>query len=367
MKILVTGAHFTTALAVIEELKGYPDVEIVYVGRKFTREGDSTPSIESQLLPQRGVKFISLTTGRLQRVFTLYTITSLLKIPVGFVQAFYILLKENPNVVLSFGGYVSVPIVILAWIFSKPIIIHEQTLVSGLANRIGALFADKMAISFAESKLKGKKIILTGNPIREEILQPKTSLPKDYQDLFRYAKKNKLPVILVTGGNQGSHTINQAVEGCLDKLLTKACVIHQTGESKFQDFERLLNAQSERYLVKKWIGEEIGAVLSQVDLVVSRAGANTLTELAFLGKPALVIPLPYLYHDEQNKNAKFFEKLGLVGILPQPKLTPQTLYEQVLGMVRRLDRWQRVAQNAKQVVMPDAANIIALETVLLAV
>src|SRR3990167_5082544 len=155
MKILVTGAHFTTAVAVIEELKNLPagrqeqkDIDIVYVGRKTTREGDSSHSVESQVLPQLGVKFISIITGRLQRAFTIYTFSSLLKIPIGFLQSFFILLKEKPDVILSFGGYVAVPLVIAGWLLSIPIIIHEQTLVSGLANTISSFFADKVAVSF---------------------------------------------------------------------------------------------------------------------------------------------------------------------------------------------------------------------------
>src|SRR3990167_11273168 len=100
MNILITGAHFTPAVAVIEQLKKYPDISITYVGRKYTQEGDDSSSVESQVIPTLGVKFISLITGRLQRSFTRYTILSILKIPIGFVQAFYIILKEKPDVVL---------------------------------------------------------------------------------------------------------------------------------------------------------------------------------------------------------------------------------------------------------------------------
>src|SRR5437868_379316 len=118
MKILVTGAHFTPAVATIEQLKKYPDISIVYVGRKTTQEGDSSPSAESKILPTLGIKYIPITTGRLQRSFTIYTIPSLLKIPIGFIQAFYLILKEKPTVILSFGGYVALPLVFVGWLFS---------------------------------------------------------------------------------------------------------------------------------------------------------------------------------------------------------------------------------------------------------
>src|SRR3989344_5972341 len=163
MKILITGAHFTPAVAVAEELKKTKGVEIVYVGRKTTQEGDESPSAESKVLPTLGIKFIPLIAGRLQRSFTIYTIPSFLKIPIGFLQAFFIILKEKPDVILSFGGYVAVPIVVMGWLLSVPIIVHEQTLVSGLANKISSLFADKVALSFLDKDRVNEKTIVTGN------------------------------------------------------------------------------------------------------------------------------------------------------------------------------------------------------------
>ncbi|MBI2040290.1 UDP-N-acetylglucosamine--N-acetylmuramyl-(pentapeptide) pyrophosphoryl-undecaprenol N-acetylglucosamine transferase [Candidatus Microgenomates bacterium] len=367
MKILITGAHFTPAVALIEELNKRDDVDTLYVGRSTTLEGDPTPSQESKVLPQMGVKFIPIISGRLQRTFTLYTIPSLLKIPIGIIQAIFIILSKKPDLILSFGGYVGLPLVFVGWLFSIPIIVHEQTLVSGLANKISFLFADRIALSFdGFHKLDGKQIVITGNLIRDKVLHPNYSdLGDEYHKLFTIAKKEKLPVVLIMGGNQGSHTINKTVEGCLDKLTKMACVVHITGDNKFKDFERLEELQGHRYLVKKWIGDEYGAVLSRVDFVISRAGINTLTELAYLGKPALVIPIPYLYQDEQNKNAKYFEGLGLTKILPQAKLSKKTLIKNIKLILDQLDRLKEKAKKAKSVVTADAAKRLALEALLL--
>lgn len=356
MKILIIGAHFTPAVAVIEELRKMdPSTKLVYVGRRSTQEGDSTESVESKILPTIGVKFISIITGRLQKNFSIYTIISLLKIPIGFLSAFVILLIEKPDVILSFGGYVGVPVVIVAWLFSIPIIIHEQTLIPGLANKISAFFADKIAISFKESESYDKsKTILTGNPVRECIKLAKN------QNI-----KRNLPTILITGGNQGSHIINTTIEKIIEKLTKIANVIHVTGDNKFNDFEGLEQKQNDRYNVKKWIGDEIGEVLAKTDLVICRAGINTLTELAYLSKPALTIPIPYLTGDEQNKNAKFFEKLGLVRILPQSKLSEKSLLENIKYMLKNLDDLKIKAEKAKQVVFTDAGKRIALETLIL--
>lgn len=363
MKILISGAHFTPAIAVIEELKKTKGVNIIYVGRKNTIEGDSTPSQESKIIPTLGVKFIPITTGRFQRSFTIYTIPSLLKIPIGFIQALWIILSEKPDVVLSFGGYVAIPLVVVGWLFSIPILVHEQTLVSGLANKISSFLADKIALSF-DKNVKDKRVVLTGNPIRDTVINPKKNLDLEYRKFFENSIKKKLPTILVMGGNQGSHVINEALYQCFNKLIKVALVLHVTGDNKFQDFEKFKNRENDHYLVKKWIGEEYGTILSKVDLVVSRAGANTLTELAFVAKPALVIPIPYLYQDEQNKNAKYFENLNLVKILSQHDLSGESLFENIKSMLAKLSMYKNRAKEAKQLISPDAAKRIALETLL---
>lgn len=363
MKILITGAHFTPAVAVVEEFKKYTDVKVVYVGRKTTQEGDSSPSAESKVLPTMGVKYIPITTGRLQRQFSVYTIPSLLKIPIGFIQALIIILNEKPDVILSFGGYVALPLVLIGWLFSIPIIVHEQTLVYGLANSISSLFANKIALSFKSSKIDNIKTILTGNPIREMIREG-----RGIRGSWGDTRRDELPTILITGGNQGSHTINLAVEGCLDKLIKIAKIIHVTGDNKFGDFGRLgrLGGKMGRYVVSKWIGEEYGEVLKKLDLVVSRAGINTLSELAYLGIPVLVIPIPYLYKDEQNKNANFFKEHGLARILPQSKLSADSFLENIKWMLKNLDELNKKAKGTKKVILPDAAKTLALETYLLA-
>lgn len=363
MKVLITGTHFTPAVAVIEELKKMePSAEIVYVGRETTQEGDEAKSTESEVLPKLGAKFISIITGRLQRFFTIYTIPSLLKIPIGFLQALYIILSEEPDVILSFGGYVAVPLVVIGWFFSVPIIVHEQTLISGLANKISSLFADKIAVSFKGSAFKKGKIILTGNPIRNEIFQ----IPPGVK-LVHLPGVRKLPKILVMGGNQGSHTINLMIEACLHKLLKISQIYHQTGDSKYKDYERLQRfgrseKLGENYHVKKWFDQEYAEILQKADLIICRAGINTLTELAYLGKPALVIPIPY--QDEQNKNAKFFQDLGLATILYQANLSKNTLMEKVRFMLNNLESLKEKAKGAKSIVINDAAKRLALETLL---
>ncbi len=369
-KILITGAHFTPAQAVIEELKKEPQTEIVYIGRKSTREGDRTSSVESQVLPSLGVKFIPIIAGRLQRSFTIHTIPSLLKIPVGFVQSFFFLLKEKPDVVLSFGGYVAVPVVVSSWLLSIPVIIHEQTLIPGLANNVSSWFADKIAVSFPKSGFNGKKVVLTGNPIRKEMISENQKLVNtDIKEIISFAKKQRLPIITVVGGNQGSHVINKSVEDALKELTEIGCVVHQTGDSKFGDFERLeekrkLLSNTKHYLARKWINaSEMGWLFDNSTLVVCRAGMNTLLESCYFEKPLLIIPLPV---KEQKLNAKYFQKIGNAMVLWQENLDETNLLENIKEMLAKIEGLREGAKKAKEIVIPDAAKRVALETLLLA-
>lgn len=372
MKVLLTGAHFTPAQAVIEELKKVPGVEIIYIGRKNTLEGDRAVSLESQVLPKLGVKFYPIFAGRLRRNFDIYTLISLLKIPIGFIQSFYILTKESPDIVLSFGGYVGLPVVISAWVLSIPIIVHEQTLISGLANTISNLFADKVAVSFKKKySFNSNKLILTGNPIRKEILSPQSKPPKDILDVLSLSRKDNLRVLYITGGNQGSHVINEAVLPILDQLTQKYVVIHQTGDSKFNDYGKLVDQKNrlkypERYMVVKWFnGGGQGYLLKNVDLAVSRAGVNTLLELSYLKIPTLITPLPFVQKNEQGKNAEYFKQVGLGEVLPQSKLTSNNLLSEIKKMFTDLDRYKESAKLAKDEVVPNASEKLAQEVLVL--
>jgi len=358
-RIVITGGHLAPAMAVISELKKEGGWQIYYFGRKYSLEGKTVLSVESKIVPSLGIKFIPITTGRLQRQFTRYTILSLAKIPVGFLQSLYHLLKIKPQVICSFGGYVSVPVVIVGFILRIPILTHEQTLVFGLASKINSFFASKIAVSFPESLkyFPKNKVVLTGNPIREEIFSVQHSA---------FSVQSGLPIIYVTGGNQGARIINRAVLEILPKLLEKYVVIHQCGDLDYEFINHkssTINHQlRKRYFLIPFIGPaEIGWVLNQAGLVVSRAGANIVSELAALGKPVLFIPIPWSYQDEQTKNAKVLVFAGTAEILPQEKLTGKTLLLAISEMMRDLSKYQKNAPKAKKLVRLAACQKIVKE------
>lgn len=361
MKIMITGTHFTPAVAVIEKLLKDKSVKIVYIGRKSTREGDSSPSIESTVLPKMGVDFIPIISGRFTRSFSIFTIISLLKLPLGFIQAFLHLLKEKPDVVVSFGGYIAVPVIIAGWLFSIPILIHEQGLKLGLANKISALFADKIALSFNDPKNSGKKVSVTGNPLRNEIVHPVKQANSEISKFIMNAKNKKKDLILVTGGNQGSHIINLTFGEIVKQLPKTVAVIHITGDSKYHDYDLLKLRQNENYLVCKWVDKEFGFILDNCELVVTRAGMNTLQEIAFFKKPMIIIPIP---NREQAINAEYFKKLRMAVVISQKELTVELLLQRIEEILKN---------NIKSVegylairdINEDAASKLALEILLL--
>jgi UDP-N-acetylglucosamine--N-acetylmuramyl-(pentapeptide) pyrophosphoryl-undecaprenol N-acetylglucosamine transferase len=245
---------------------------------------------------------------------------------------------------------------------------HEQTVTSGLANRIIAHFAAKIAVSFESSRslFPESKVVVTGNPIRPEIFEIRNK---------RLYLKTRRPVIYITAGNQGSHVINQTVRAILPELLESYVVIHQVGAAGVTDDFEELNTVAEslpedrrhRYYLEKYIGpEDIGAVFASSDLVIGRSGANTVADLAARRLPAIFIPLPFATHDEQTKNAKLLSDAGSAVILPQRELTPERLLAVTKMMVENIARYKKAATSAKKLVRLDAAEKLAKEVIALA-
>lgn len=350
MRIVIIGGHLSPALAVMEQLK---NAEIYYLGRKYTFENDKAISLEQQEITKLGIPFYAINTARLQRKFTKHTIPSLIKFPLGFTQSLKILRQIKPEVVLGFGGYISLPVVLAAAFLKIPIIIHEQTLEAGFANKIETKFARKICLSWQSSQqyFPKDKTVLTGNPLRQVILNSKSS------------SKNEFPMLYITGGSSGSHAINSLVEKSLEKLLENFVVVHQVGDAKeYNDFEKLRAAVNKlrsalvkNYHLQKFFSPEtVVQNLNSADLVIGRAGINTVTELIYFAKPAFLIPLPFSQRREQLKNALFLKGLGLAEIGLQDELTPEIFVTKIIAMFKNLNKYQL----REEVLIPDAAKNI---------
>lgn len=356
IKVFVTGGHVAPALAFIEELeKDGGRWEVVFVGRKYAMEGDTTVSEEYRLITQRNTRFLALTSGRLQRTLTVWTLWSLAKIPLGLVQAFVYCWQEKPRLIVSFGGYIALPVVIAGFILKIPCVTHEQTRVMGLANRIIGFFARCIFVSYPDTNARQgtDRTVVVGLPIRKDILTPpKVStlqIPRD------------CPLIYITGGSTGSLSINAIVYQAIGSLLGHYAVVHQTGRHSWEKATAVRNKLPQhlrsRYTVVPFLeGEDLSWVLHQAHLVIGRSGANTVGELAVLGKVALFIPLPWAGRNEQYRNAEFMENAGCAQILNQKLLTPEMFVAAVFRMFDHLGTYQKKAVALSETIPTNAAR-----------
>lgn len=173
--IIICGGHITPAISLIDALNVKKDMTVVFIGRKYAVEGSRVQSFEYQLIKEKGIRYVSISAGRLQRQFTRYTILSLLKFIIGCIQAWIFCYRERPSLIVSFGGYVALPVAFAGWFFRIPVITHEQTRVPGLANKIIARIAKRICVTFPETivHFPNGKAVYTGLPLRNELFTPK--------------------------------------------------------------------------------------------------------------------------------------------------------------------------------------------------
>lgn len=339
VKIMLIGGHLTPALAVLKELRRRGYSNFVWVGTKYNQAGNKEQTQEFKIIEKEEIKFINLKTGKLIRSISfstlIYAIKQFLLLFLGFFKSFYIILKERPKIVLSFGGYLGVPVAFWARVLGCKVVTHEQTMAIGLANKIIAKFSHKVLVSWEKNltQYSSTKVVLVGNPIRKDLLIP-------VEKNLTTELNPKLPIVFITGGNQGANEINRRIFLTINRLLEKANVIHQTGNSSVtKDFEKAISIKESlpedyktRYIVKDYFPtEEVSEILQHSDLIFSRAGANTVTEILALGKLAILMPIPWVSGNEQFLNAKLVESAGLGYILEQKdSLSHETVYQTIL-------------------------------------
>jgi len=318
LKIIMTGGgsagHVTPNLALIPGLEHF-GYEVQYIG---TENG-----IERKIICDENIKYNIISSGKLRRYFDLKNFSDPFKVLKGVFEALKIIRKEKPNVVFSKGGFVSVPVVIGAYLNRVPVIIHESDITPGLANKISIPFASKVCVTFPESlkHIKGNKAVLTGTPIREE--------------LFKGSKiKGKLicgfgeekPVLMIIGGSLGSKIINDTVREMLDRLLSKYNIIHICGKGNIDN--NLLAIKG--YKQFDYVKDELTHLMAAADVFISRAGANVIFELLALKKPSVLIPLSAkASRGDQILNAESFRKSGFSVVIQEEELNPNVLYDKL--------------------------------------
>lgn len=313
-KILLTGGgtagHVTPNIALLPRLReaGY---EISYIG--------SYTGIEKELIEAQQIPYYGISSGKLRRYFDPKNFSDPFKVMKGLGQAIRLIHKIKPNVIFSKGGFVSVPVLLAARICRIPAIIHESDITPGLANKIALPGATRVCCNFPETMkyLPAKKAVLTGSPIRRELLTGDASAARA---LCGFDKSR--PVLFVVGGSSGSVIINHAVREALPNLLKKFQIIHMCGKDHLDD--TLMTTPGYRQF--EYIGKELRDIFALSDVVVSRAGANSICELLALHKPNLLIPLSAgASRGDQILNAASFEKQGFSMVLKEEDLTPASL------------------------------------------
>lgn len=328
-KLLLAGSHAgSTAIAVIEEIKRRNlDWEIHWVGMEYKN------------FQGLDIIFHNLESGKIENKFTKNTLKSFLKIPVSFIKGHKLVKEIKPDLTFSFGSAAGAITSFWSYFLGIPVVLHEQTASAGRANIISSYFAKKILIS-RESSLSffnRNKTELVGNPINKEFI-----------NYIGMKPNQRVKSILITGGSRGSTWLNDAIAPILPRLLEKYFILHQTGEANFEKFAYI---KDEKYLsFGQTTPKNMAEIIAKADIVISRSGANTVSELIALKKPSILIPIPWTYNDEATENAKYMEKLGLARILPQKELSAQKLLSEIEKLIYV---YSRVVKKTEDLVSED--------------
>ncbi|MDO8668079.1 MAG: UDP-N-acetylglucosamine--N-acetylmuramyl-(pentapeptide) pyrophosphoryl-undecaprenol N-acetylglucosamine transferase [bacterium] len=389
-----TGGSVAPLLAVAEELNNPPnplyqggknktpsssplsggEYEFLWLGTKFGPEREMVasassprPELGTKAAQGAGIKFRAINGGKWRRYFSFKNLLDVVKIKLGFWQAFFIMLKWRPDLVISAGSFVSVPVIWAAWFLRAPILIHQQDAMPGLANKLMAPLARAVTVTFEKSLADyGKKAVWTGNPVRNQLKITNYKLR-----IKNFKIQDGLPVLLVLGGGTGAMAINKLVEESLSEL-TKFCqIIHVTGKNKNSSVilepkaieshglelkqgdpiaSLALRSRMTNYFAFEFLdAERIAGAFKLADVVVTRAGLGFLTELSFLSKPAIIIPLP---DSHQEANAEMFKEAAIV--LEQKDLNAEKFVGEIKNLIGDKELQKELGEKIGRVMKPGA-------------
>ncbi len=347
-----TGGSVTPLLAVARKLwTEDPNLRLIFVGGN---RGPERELVATCTFPNHKLEFKSLPAGKLRRYFAWQNFLDIFKIFAAFFLSLNLIRKEKPGVVVSAGSFVSVPLAWAAYIFRVPVVVHQQDVRPGLANRLMAPFARLVTVVFEKSlRDYGLEAVWIGNPFNE----PDESINNNSYKASCGLCPTK-PFLLVTGGGTGSVAINELVFQSVAKLSASAQIMHLTGKGKLPvDSEREKLAQYSDYHVADLLGnDEVFNLMTAADLVVSRCGLSTLTELSALAKPAILIPMP---KSHQEDNAAVFAQAKAAIILHQSEIDAEKFTETVLQILHDPIRREELSRNIGRFMKKDGAQIMA--------
>ena len=347
-----TGGHVVPVFTLAKKLAEHSDLRVVVLG--------VGTEVEKKFYLNQKFKYRKIYAGKIAYGNFFQKVYSLIKLTLGFFQSFWILITEDPKVVFLKGNYATIPIAYAARFLRKKIFIHESDAIIGRSNKIISNFATKTFLTYPVSDYKNppKNAVYSGPILRQDFFsQPKPN-KNDYAK-FSFDEKNK--TLLIVGGSLGSKSINLAVVGVLDKLLSTCQVIHQTGVLDYNDV-REKTSKFDKNLLKNYyltpfLDQELLSAINISDLVISRSGSMVM-ELAALKKPTILIPYPYAAADHQTKNAKFFESKDAAIVISDNDLKPITLYSNIMKVIGSEKRLKTLADNIHKSTKLDGLNQI---------
>lgn len=356
MKVLIagggTGGHVNPGLAIAKYIKDHEqNAEITFVG---TKKG-----LETKLVPREGYKLETITVRGFKRKLSFDTVVAVKELVQSFFEASKLINRIKPDVVIGTGGYVCGPILYVAAKKRIPTLIHESNAFPGVTNRILARYVDYVAISFKDSEKyfkKSAKIVHTGNPVRQELLNANKNDVLSKLDIVQGK-----PLIVVMGGSRGARKINETVAEMLNNYFKgEFNIIFSTGEQQFDVINSSIKVDDKYKKFVKVVPYiyDVDKVYAASDLMICRAGAITISELQTMGIPSILIPSPYVTANHQEHNARSLEKDGGAVVILENDLNADALYNQICNLISNKDKLKKMAKDATKNRMLDSASII---------
>jgi len=349
MRVLISGGgsggHIYPALAVATHLRDHFHADILYLG--------SNDGLETQLVPAAGLRLVTVQAGKLQRYLSWGTLKGVARVPLGMTQALSLVRQFRPDVAFTSGGYVAVPAGLAARLNNVPLLMHQQDVPPNLANRLIAPIATRISVAFSDSLpfFPAQKSLLLGNPLRQELLDVRQTAPHEAKQIVGFLQN--LPLVVVTGGSQGARHLNQVLCRSLPELLPFCQVLQISGPKLFAETQSLSTEMlqglspevQQRYRLVPYMSDEMPFALQAADLVICRAGAATLSELALLAKPSILVPLPpAVGKSPQEVNAAAFAKKQAALVIKNDALQPLGLVEQVRSVLLSEEQQKMLAR-----------------------
>ncbi|HVM59131.1 MAG TPA: UDP-N-acetylglucosamine--N-acetylmuramyl-(pentapeptide) pyrophosphoryl-undecaprenol N-acetylglucosamine transferase [Candidatus Paceibacterota bacterium] len=365
-----TGGHFYPIIAVAEAIQDLVRERRLVAPKLYFL---APAPFEEQALFDNGIGFIRIPAGKMRRYFSLGNLSGTFTTLVGIIAAVFALFRIYPDVVFSKGGYGSVPTVLAARILGIPVIIHESDAKPGRANLLASKFAKKIAISFESAAhyfppKAQSRIARTGIPIRKALTRLEPEGARQYLNL-----EPSVPTVLILGGSLGSQRINDAVVSALPEFVAFANVIHQTGPSLFESVEAVASValgkdpHASRYHAFPYLSEmALQRAAAVANLVIARAGATTINEIALWGKPSIIIPIPETVSHDQRTNAYAYARTGAATVIEEENLAPHLLVAEAKRITGDAALSQQMGSAAAKFTDADAATILAEELLALA-